>query len=690
MDFIMPLPTTEKGFDGIVVFTDPFTKAVILEPIRTTYGAIEIAEIFFKRIVSREGLPIKIISDRDPRFTGEFWKNIFRLTGTEIALSTAYHPQSDGQTERTNRTLEEVLRNQINATHDNWDTLLPMAEFAINDSISPTTGFTPFQLMYGMHPRKPIDLTAESRAPAADEFIKTMTSTIKMARENISKAQTAMKIQADKRRRDHDFHIGDKVMLNAKNLKLPSTHSRKLSPKWVGPFKIIGQKHKDSFELDLENKFNIHPVFHVSLLKPWIANDDNEFPERNQEPPPTIIINNEEEFEAEAIVKKRTRYGKTQYLVKWKGYRDEDCTWEPENNLQNAPELITEFNQKTKRNVFVISTEPDNPGRNCHKRGDEPHFGNSTPTKSKDMNQHFCNPTKTNITDKHFERFAAEATLETNIEDEANTIRRYSNKKFVQVTNDKGEQLLGYESPTMCIYYYRPGMMVFTAMHTSACDCNMCEWIYKPAKPKSPRHEPYQYGRRTHNNRDTPRSPSPINIGRPPFAPSPIAAVRSPSPPSWTPNEEDTDWNYLANNCNWTEDPFKAEEESPKPTTPKHTAKYWRDKHYQIASRIVKMNLLRLKICPGIPMYNGQRGIAKAEAAYHKIHRAEDILQRAFNGIIPYGTAHREWSFYLRKCSHGINFYSPSQECARCDMVETELNQVYEDGWTHIKKESTA
>ena len=153
MDFIGPLPTTQSGYDGILVIVDTLTKAVTLEPIKFTFGAIQIAEIFFKRIISRQGLPIKIISDRDPRFSGEFWKTIFSLVGTEVALSTAYHPQSDGQTERSNRTLEEILRGHVNGLQDDWDRFLPMAEFAINDSVSPTTGFSPFQLMDGFHPR---------------------------------------------------------------------------------------------------------------------------------------------------------------------------------------------------------------------------------------------------------------------------------------------------------------------------------------------------------------------------------------------------------------------------------------------------------------------------------------------------------------------------------------------------------
>ena len=333
LDFIGPLPKSDKGFDGILVIIDMFTKAATLEPINFTYGAIEIAEIFFKRIISRQGLPIKIISDRDPRFSGEFWKNLFQLIGTEVALSTAYHPQSDGQTERANQTLEEILRKQVNATQDNWDSLLPMAEFAINDSISESTWFSPFQLMYGMHPCKPMDMITESKAPAADDFLKEMVTAISRARENIVKTQIAMKEQADKHRRDHSFKIGDKVLLSTKNLKLPSTHSRKLSPKWVGPFTITRQKHRDSFELDLDGKFQIYPVFHVNLLKPWINNNNTEFPDRHQNPPPATVIDNNEEFEAEAIIKMRTRYGKTQYLVKWKGYHDEDSTWEPPEHL---------------------------------------------------------------------------------------------------------------------------------------------------------------------------------------------------------------------------------------------------------------------------------------------------------------------------------------------------------------------
>jgi hypothetical protein len=151
----------------------------------------------------------------------------------------------------------------------------------------------------------------------------------------------------------------------------------------------------------------------------------------------------------------------------------------------------------------------------------------------------------------------------------------------------------------------------------------------------------------------------------------------------------------MANTCNWTEDPFKKDEipcdetreldQKPLPTQEINAA-YWRRLHYETAQRIAKMDLLRLRICPNIPPYNGSRGYTKAKTTYFKVARAEDILQRAFNGMISYSAAHREWNFYLRKCEHGTNIYSPEHECFSCNIAEDNLNAIYENGWTHIEK----
>ena len=491
MDFIGPLPITKKGYNAILVIVNTFTKATALEPINLTFGAKEIAKIFFKRIISRQGVPLKIISDRDPRFTGIFWQEIFKMLGTQVALSTAFHPQSDGLTERTNRTLETILRATVKGTQDNWDDLLPMAEFAINDSINEATQSTPFELMYGTNPRKPLDLNLESLAPAALDFVKTMIDKISETRDHILRAQTSQKIQADKHRRDHTFQIGDKVMLSTKNLTLPSTHSRKLSPKWIGPFSIIARKHKNSFTLDLPDKYKFHPVFHVNLIKPYHDNNDSEFPDRHQEPPEPVIINDQEEHKVKAILKKCTWHGTTQYLVQWEGYPIEDSTWEPLDNLTNAKDLITKFNRKkTSHAVLIIQQRTESEvdvkvlGQNLHKEGDEAEWG---PTTKKTP---FLTPNMLfNTTPKHLsntqehavDQLQEERTFESNLEREANIIRTYLIRKFVETVDMNGELLIGYESHTGYKYFYRHIPMQLVAVHTSICDCTQCTRFFEPA-----------------------------------------------------------------------------------------------------------------------------------------------------------------------------------------------------------------
>jgi hypothetical protein len=165
-----------------------------------------------------------------------------------------------------------------------------------------------------------------------------------------------MKNQADKHRREHKFETGNMVMLSPRNLKLPAALSHKLSPKWIGPYKILRQIHHNSFELDLPKTFKIHPVFHASLLKPYQTNDNEEFPNCYQEPPPPVVIDDEEEFEAEKIIDECTYYGKKQYLVKWKGYTMENSTWEPEAHLKNSPDLVKDFQDHAMpRQIQMIS-----------------------------------------------------------------------------------------------------------------------------------------------------------------------------------------------------------------------------------------------------------------------------------------------------------------------------------------------
>ena len=150
MDFITSLPKTKNGHDTIVVFVDRLTKTIRTEPTTITVTAPEVAQIFIRTIFRHYGMPRSIVSDRDPRFTSNFWRSFFQTLGTKLAMSTAFHPQTDGQTERANRTLEDMLRNFVSYKQTDWEDKLPLLEFAYNNSVQASTGFSPFKLLYSI------------------------------------------------------------------------------------------------------------------------------------------------------------------------------------------------------------------------------------------------------------------------------------------------------------------------------------------------------------------------------------------------------------------------------------------------------------------------------------------------------------------------------------------------------------
>src|SRR4051812_45603416 len=146
MDFIMQLPKTKAGFDAIVVFVDTFTKMVHLVPTKTMATAPDTARIFFDHVFKLHGLPKSIVSDQDAKFTSCFWQTVFQTMGTKLAMSTAFHPQTDGQTERANRTLEDMLCAFTSYCQDDWDLQLSAAEFACNNALNASTGMSPFRM----------------------------------------------------------------------------------------------------------------------------------------------------------------------------------------------------------------------------------------------------------------------------------------------------------------------------------------------------------------------------------------------------------------------------------------------------------------------------------------------------------------------------------------------------------------
>src|ERR1051325_4382026 len=271
MDFIVQLPMIKRKYDTIVIFVDKLFKRAHFQPITTTVTAPEVAQIFFNTIFRYHGLPKTIVSDRDAKFTSRFWKSLFGLLNTHLAMSTAYHPQTDGQTEQMNQTMEQMLRIYTNYKHDNWDELLPAVEFAYNNSKQISTGYSPFELDCGRSPLTPGNISQPSNVAAADEMITEWNNTLKFASDNLIQAQNQQKKYANQHRRYFVFKLGDKVLLSSQNIQDPvgtGQPAKKLSPKYYGPFEIKEVISETAYKLQLPVNWKIQPVFHISLLKP--------------------------------------------------------------------------------------------------------------------------------------------------------------------------------------------------------------------------------------------------------------------------------------------------------------------------------------------------------------------------------------------------------------------------------------
>jgi transposase InsO family protein len=342
IDIIGPLPESE-GHDAILVIVDRFSKMVRLFPTKTTLSSGELAKLYRDEIWKLHGIPQKIISDRGPQFASKFMGELCKALGIQRALSTAYHPQTDGQTERINQEVETFLRHYVNYGQDDWKNWLPMAEFAYNDKANSSTKHSPFYLNYGRHPWKG-NLVPKSSMPELEEFLQHMEEARRTARENLDKNNSRMKTEYDKKRRpSNNFKVGEKVFLEAKNIT-SNRPSKKLEQRRYGPFVILEDLGKGAYKLELPIGWVIHDVFNENLLTRYHGPEFNS--QHMVPPPPPEIVEGEEEYEVEELRGYRKRGRGTQYLVHWKGYGDEHDQWISKTNLTNTEELIKEYHRK--------------------------------------------------------------------------------------------------------------------------------------------------------------------------------------------------------------------------------------------------------------------------------------------------------------------------------------------------------
>ena len=347
MDLITHLPRTRSGYDSLLVMVDYGTKMVVLRPTKGTATAVDVAKIFVDSVVRVHGLPRTIVSDRDSKFTSHFWKEVFKNMGTTLAMSSGFHPQTDGQTERANRTIEEIMRAYVGRRHNDWDQRLSMVEFVYNNAVHSSTGFTPFYLCYGRHPVNPANLLAgaDTKNVTAEDWMETLSKDLLQARENLAKAQDRQKRYADKKRRPLELQAGDEVLLSTKYLNIAGVGpSHKFGPLYIGPFKVQ-ECYTTAYKLELPEHIRVHPIFHVSQLKLYRAPKDAG---RRSQPPEAITsTDGHVEYFVEEIVNHRVRKSGRrivkEYLVFWEGYPAHEATWEPEDNLQNAQEKLKEY-----------------------------------------------------------------------------------------------------------------------------------------------------------------------------------------------------------------------------------------------------------------------------------------------------------------------------------------------------------
>ncbi|KAJ9519333.1 hypothetical protein QJQ45_023132 [Haematococcus lacustris] len=340
MDLIVKLPASGPNkYDSILVFVDRLTKMVHLVKTWESMTATQYAKLFLEHVFRLHGMPRSVVSDRGPQFHNKFWAEVTKLLQVQVNLSSAYHPETDGQTERVNRVIEEMLRHFIRPDQRDWAEYLPLVEFAINNAWQESVRSTPFYLNYGYHPRLAELLDLPQKVPQAHDFVKGMKRAVEQARQCLARAQKRMKSYQDNKRREALYLPGDMVLLSTQNMRgkanLPGV--RKLKPRYVGPFSVQYMVGKAAVKLWLPDEWSrLHNVFHVSLVKPYRMDASGALPGLAG-PPPVQWLDGEPQYTVEKVVGHRLEPSKGKRKGKSKN------TWELGTQLVGCQELLAGY-----------------------------------------------------------------------------------------------------------------------------------------------------------------------------------------------------------------------------------------------------------------------------------------------------------------------------------------------------------
>ncbi|KAK8694914.1 hypothetical protein V6N13_072458 [Hibiscus sabdariffa] len=361
MDFVTGLPITPRKNDSVWVIVDRLTKSAHFIPIRVNMSSDILAELYIREVIRLHGVPVSIICDRDPKFTSRFWKSLQKSLGTRLNLSTAFHPQTDGQSERVIQILEDMLRACVIDFGKNWEISIPLVEFAYNNSYQSSIQMAPFEALYGRRCRTPLCWSelGENKV-LGPQMIQDTEKQVRIIHDRLKQAFDRQKAYADTKRRDIRHEVGDKVFLKVSPWKKILRFGKKgrLSPRYIGPFEVLERVGTVAYRLALPPEFDkIHNVFHVSMIKKYRSDPSHVLEPEEVELNPDLSYEEELVMILDKEVKRLQNKNVSLVKVLWRNHNVQEATWEPKEIMKEQYSYLFNSGKNSRTNSLLRGRE---------------------------------------------------------------------------------------------------------------------------------------------------------------------------------------------------------------------------------------------------------------------------------------------------------------------------------------------